>query len=115
MVNIVRIFIVGSRGGNSGPLWPIETEDDFNDFVKNHGSPKKILVVNSTLFTKDRVKSLIATDDVAGILVAEGAAPPSGFSPVSQFPNKQYGLHSDSDYVWNPLVSLVTIATSYYY
>jgi hypothetical protein len=96
--------LLGSRGGDSGPLWPIETEDDVNEFIKSHGSPKKILVLNSTLFTKDRVKSLIDTGDVAGILVTAGLAPSAGFSPVSQFPNKQYGLHSDSDYVWNPLV-----------
>jgi len=94
-----------SRFGDSGPLWPLETQDDVDSFLKSPPpGPDKAVVMKDDVFTKSNVKDLIASGHIMGIVVVPGSGPSDGFSPDSTFPSYQFGLqHSnDANYVWNP-------------
>jgi len=96
-----RIGCLSSQGGDYGALWPIETSSDMEDWLGR--KEPNILVLASAFFTKGNVNRLIESGYVRGILVLDGKAPSGGYSPVSTYPQKQFGLHPDSDHQWNPL------------
>jgi len=105
------------RSGSIGSLWPIQSDQDVNDFVQTFSkedSEPKIIVINSTVFTKENVDLLVGTNRINGFLVCQGGAPYyngsasnyeliRGFSPVHKFPQQKFGLHKDSNFEWNPL------------
>jgi len=97
------IGCTSSRTGDTGMLWYLDTQDDVDSYIAKPPSFNRILVMSSTVFNRVNVEALIQVKKVKGIMVAPGPPPASGFSPASKFPQKQYGLHSDSDYEWNPL------------
>jgi nicastrin len=93
-----------SRGGASGALWPLDTQQDIEDWVKNPPSDKKVLLLQNSIFTKDNVAKLQKTGKVAGVLVpSDTTAPLDGFSPADPYPNKRFGIHNDADWIWNPV------------
>eukprot|EP01114_Cavostelium_apophysatum_P012909 TRINITY_DN3009_c0_g1_i1.p1 TRINITY_DN3009_c0_g1~~TRINITY_DN3009_c0_g1_i1.p1 ORF type:complete len:657 (-),score=92.61 TRINITY_DN3009_c0_g1_i1:31-2001(-) len=92
-----------SLNGDSGTFWPLNTEEDMNELEKSPPSHDTIVVVTPAVFNRNNVDKFVAMKRIKGILVVPGDAPADGFSTDSTFPQKQYGLYTDSDYEWNPL------------
>ena len=53
MVQYMCNIILASRFGDSGPLWPLETQDDVDSFLKSPPpGPDKAVVMKDDVFTK---------------------------------------------------------------
>ncbi|KAL6064703.1 Nicastrin [Balamuthia mandrillaris] len=107
------------EGGTVGFLHPVLSEEDLNKFVKDFKDTlidHKAVVLASHLFNSTIVERLYDSNAVRGLLVLAPAQdePLSsftsckqepgkvGFSPASLHPNRQWGLHPNSNYTWNP-------------
>ncbi|XP_008557145.1 nicastrin [Microplitis demolitor] len=94
-----------TRSGSVGVIQLVETFEDVNWIESNATAGPYTVILPFTMFTKNVVTRLDATNNINGILITKNSSQafPSSYSPEDTCPNKYSGIQTcDDNKIWNP-------------
>lgn len=86
--------------GNVGILWPINSEEDLDEWLDL--KQKNVLVFATNQFTEENVDRANVNGDVEGVLVLRNGRKPDQFSAGPVDPNRDQSLFPKGSHRWNP-------------
>lgn len=105
MINVIynnAKLILAARGGSTGVVHIVESENDLDFILKNGTAPPYIPVIPTNLFSNPAIiNRLKTTDKISGVVVYKAGDDPDHFTHESACPNGNSGLPNTCTVSWN--------------